>query len=58
MIKDYFKFYPTDIDFHAQISKNIESNPFDKDDSRYIEWQNSFYKYHKDIIEEKDICCG
>ena len=55
-MKDLFKVYPTDIDFHAKISKNIESNPFEKDDSRYFEWEQLFLKYHT----ETDVsnCCG
>ena len=46
MTKDYFRIYPTDIDFHAQISKDIKNNPFDKNDPRYNEWVNSYNKHH------------
>lgn len=58
MIKDYFRVYPTDIDFHAKISKNTESNPFDKDDPRYSEWIKAFNEYHKIAQSNTNDCCG
>lgn len=46
MNKDYFRIYPTDIDFHARISKDIANNPFDKNDPRYKDWLKAYNKYH------------
>jgi hypothetical protein len=46
-MKEFPLFQPTDIDFHAKNSKNIESNPFEESDPRHNEWIECFNKCKK-----------